>query len=71
MEQTYYLIIIGALLVEYALSTISSVFNMKSITEKIPDGFQEYYDEEKYSSSQSYLRIRHVLDFFLGPLVYA
>ena len=66
MEQTYYLIIIGALLVEYALSTISSVFNMKSITEKIPDGFQEYYDEEKYSSSQSYLKDKTRFGLFSG-----
>ena len=29
---------------------------MNSITEEIPDGFQEYYDKEKYSRSQSYLR---------------
>ncbi|MFL3014214.1 MAG: M48 family metallopeptidase [Candidatus Neomarinimicrobiota bacterium] len=66
MEQTYYLIIIGALLVEYALSTISSIFNMKSITEKIPDGFQEYYDEEKYSSSQSYLKDKTRFGLFSG-----
>ena len=66
MEQTYYLIIVGALLVEYALSTISSIFNMKSITEKIPDGFQEYYDEEKYSSSQSYLKDKTRFGLFSG-----
>ena len=66
MEQTYYLIIIGALLLEYALSTISSIFNMKSITEKIPDGFQEYYDEEKYSSSQSYLKDKTRFGLFSG-----
>tara|TARA_B100001996_G_scaffold382362_1_gene373988 strand:+ start:2719 stop:3954 length:1236 start_codon:yes stop_codon:yes gene_type:complete len=66
MEQTYYLIIMGALLVEYALSTISSTLNMNSITEKIPDGFQEYYDEEKYSSSQAYLRDKTRFGLFSG-----
>jgi len=56
----------GALLVEYALSTISSTLNMNSITEKIPDGFQEYYDEEKYSSSQAYLRDKTRFGLFSG-----
>jgi len=52
--------------VEYALSTISSTLNMNSITEKIPDGFQEYYDEEKYSSSQAYLRDKTRFGLFSG-----
>lgn len=53
-------------MVEYALSTISSTLNMNSITEKIPDGFQEYYDEEKYSSSQAYLRDKTRFGLFSG-----
>ncbi len=44
MESTYYFIIVGVLLFEYALSTVSSTLNMNSITEDIPDGFQDYYD---------------------------
>ena len=55
MEQTYYLIIMSALIIEYVLSTLSSVLNMNSITEAVPDGFQEYYDQEKYAKSQAYL----------------
>ena len=47
MEQTYYLIIMGALIIEYVLSTLSSILNMNSITEEVPDGFQDYYDQEK------------------------
>jgi STE24 endopeptidase len=56
MEQTYYLIIIGALILQYILSTVSSVLNMNSITEDVPDGFQSHYDEEKYAKSQAYLK---------------
>lgn len=56
MEQTYYLVITGALILEYALSTISSLLNMSSISKKIPDGFQEHYDENKYAKSQAYLK---------------
>ena len=33
MEQTFYYIVIGALIVEYLLSTISAILNVNSITE--------------------------------------
>ena len=66
MEQTYYLIIIGALIVEYLLSTISSVLNMNSITKTVPDGFQEFYDNEKYSKSQEYLKDKTKLGLYSG-----
>ena len=56
MEQNYYFIIIGAILLEYGLSTLSSFLNMNSISENIPNGFQDYYDKEKYSQSQQYLK---------------
>ncbi|MBT3179344.1 MAG: M48 family metallopeptidase [Candidatus Marinimicrobia bacterium] len=56
MEQTYYLIIIGALIFEYLLSTVSSVLNMNSVSENVPDGFQNHYDSEKYAKSQAYLK---------------
>jgi len=58
MEQTYYLIIIIALLVEYLLSTISSFLDIGNIVEEVPKEFQDVYNEEKYSKSQSYLRDR-------------
>ena len=64
MEQTYYFIIIGALIVEYLLSTISSVLNMNSITSTIPDGFQEFYDDKKYSRSQEYLKDKTKLGLY-------
>ena len=64
MEQTYYFIIIGALIVEYLLSTISSVLNMNSITATIPDGFQEFYDDKKYSKSQEYLKDKTKLGLY-------
>ena len=64
MEQTYYFIIIGALIVEYLLSTISSVLNMNSITSTIPDGFEEFYDDKKYSKSQEYLKDKTKLGLY-------
>ena len=64
MEQTYYFIIIGALLFEYCLSTTSSVLNMMSISKIIPDGFQEFYDDIKYSKSQEYLKDKTKLGLY-------
>lgn len=58
MEQTYYLIIIFALAVEYLLSTVSSILDMSNIVEEVPADFQDVYDREKYARSQSYLRDR-------------
>ena len=58
MEQTYYLIIIFALAVEYLLSTVSSILDMGNIVEEVPADFQDVYDREKYARSQSYLRDR-------------
>ena len=64
MEQTYYFIIIGALLFEYCLSTTSSVLNMMSISKIIPDGFQEFYDDKKYFKSQEYLKDKTKLGLY-------
>lgn len=64
MEQTFYYIIVGALIFEYTLSTLSSVLNMNSIDENIPNGFENYYDKKKYSKSQLYLRDKTLFGLF-------
>ena len=64
MEQTFYYIIVGALIFEYTLSTVSSVLNMNSIDENIPSGFENYYDKKKYSKSQLYLRDKTLFGLF-------
>ena len=64
MEQTYFFIIVGALIIEYLLSTISSILNMNSITTTIPDGFQGFYDDKKYSKSQEYLKDKTKLGLY-------
>ena len=66
MEQIFYWIIIGALFGEYFLSTISAILNMKNITELVPNGFQDYYDEEKYAKSQAYLKDNTRFGLFTG-----
>ena len=58
MEQTFYYIVIGALIVEYLLSTISAILNVNSITEELPSQFINVYDREKYARSQAYLKAK-------------
>ena len=58
MENIYYLIIISAIIVEYLLSNISSILDIKNISPNIPPDFEKAYDQEKYTKSQEYLRVR-------------
>ena len=58
MENLYYLIIVTAIIIEYLLTSISSVLDIKNITPIIPLGFKKAYDEEKYIQSQEYLKAR-------------
>ena len=71
----YYYIIIGALLGEYLLSTISSILNMGSISPEIPNEFQDVYDGEKYISvagnSVEAIDTNGAGDMFAGAFLYA
>ena len=58
MENLYYYIIIFAIIIEYLLSTTSSILDIKNITPTIPSYFKKAYDQEKYILSQDYLKAR-------------
>jgi len=58
MENLYYLIIVTAIIIEYLLTSISSVLDIKNITPIIPLDFKKAYDGEKYVRSQEYLKAR-------------
>ena len=58
MENFYYYIIIFAIIIEYLLSSISSILDIKNITRTIPSDFKKAYDQEKYILSQDYLKAR-------------
>lgn len=66
MELVYYFIIIGALIGEYLLSTVSAVLNMGSITPEVPQEFQDVYDTGKYAKSQEYLKSNTRFGLFSG-----
>ena len=58
MENFYYLIIVSSIILEYLLSSIGSILDIRSITPEIPKDFQVAYDKEKYAKSQEYLKAR-------------
>ena len=58
MENLYYLIIVSAIIIEYLLTSISSVLDIKNIKPIIPLDFKKAYDGEKYVRSQEYLKAR-------------
>jgi len=66
MEQTFYLIIIIALFVEYLLSVTSSLLDIRNIKEFLPEGFEDVYDNKKYAKSQAYLKAKTWFGIFTG-----
>lgn len=58
MEQTFYFIVVGALIAEYLLSIISAILNVNSITEELPSQFKGVHDGEEYAKSQAYLKVK-------------
>ena len=64
MENLYYYIIIFAIIIEYLLSSISSILDIKNITPTIPSDFKKAYDQEKYILSQDYLKARTSFGLF-------
>lgn len=57
----YLVIIIAALLFNYALSANAAWLNLRNITEELPDEFKGFYDEDRYRKSQQYLRETTIL----------
>ena len=58
MENLYFLIIVSSIIIEYLLTSISSVLDIKNIKPIIPLDFKKAYDGEKYVRSQEYLKAR-------------
>ncbi len=52
----YLVIIITALIVNYALSTAAAWLNLRNISEELPSEFRGFYDKKQYRKSQRYLR---------------
>ncbi len=52
----YLIIILAALVTNYALSAAADWLNLGNISEELPEEFRDFYDGERYGKSQRYLR---------------
>lgn len=66
MLNIFTLIILAAIVIDFALGLISNRLNLKSLSSKIPDEFQGVYDEETYAKSQEYTRVNTRFGFISG-----
>src|SRR6056297_1963162 len=62
----YAIIILVAIVVDFVREIISNRLNLKSLTKKLPDEFDDVYDEDTYAKSQEYTRTRTKFGFITG-----
>jgi STE24 endopeptidase len=60
------IIILAAILVDFTLGIISNRLNLKALTKKLPEEFEDVYDEETYAKSQEYTRTGTKFGFVTG-----
>ena len=68
MMNIYLVIILMALIGNYALQNISDYLNVKSLDTRLPDEFQGFYDEEKYKKAQEYTIIQTRFDYISSTI---
>ncbi len=59
----FFLVILVALLIEYAIGVIANLLNLKSLSTKPPLALEGMYESEEYRKSQEYLRVNTRFDF--------
>ncbi|MFC1553463.1 M48 family metallopeptidase [candidate division KSB1 bacterium] len=59
----YLIIILTALILDFVLSIITDVLNLKALSDKLPAEFEGVYDEKTYSRSQEYTRVNTKFGF--------
>ena len=52
----YFFIIVGILVGNYILSLVVDILNVRALKLELPGEFQNYYDPQRYSKSQRYLK---------------
>jgi STE24 endopeptidase len=53
---SWLLFIIAVILLSFLLELIVSILNLKALSPKLPDEFEDIYDQENYAKSQQYTR---------------
>ena len=54
---TIAIIILAAIILDYAINTLADYLNIKMLRNDLPDAFQGVYDPERYDKSQQYLKV--------------
>src|SRR5579884_4064354 len=54
----YGIIILAALLLDYALNLVADLLNLRTMERELPEEFRGVYDPEAYRQSQEYTRVR-------------
>jgi len=67
---SYAIIILTALLLEFSLSLISDILNLRHLKNELPDEFKDVYDEKKYRLSQAYLKVNTYFGFISSGFMF-
>jgi STE24 endopeptidase len=62
------IIILTTLVVEFILSIVADVLNLKKLNPDLPKEFEGFYDEEKYGKSQNYTRVNTRFGFLTSSI---
>ncbi|MEQ9264423.1 MAG: M48 family metallopeptidase [Balneolaceae bacterium] len=62
----YLIVILVTIAIDFLLDIVSNGLNIKALTKKLPEEFTEVYDEQTYSKSQQYTRVRTKFGFITG-----
>jgi len=72
---TYLIIILSIIIVDYILDIVVDTLNVKHIKTALPKEFEGYYDAEKYKKAQNYLkentRFGIIIDSIITPITVA
>ena len=64
----YGIIILATLLVDFTLSLISDLLNLKNMSGELPEEFKDVYDAENYQKSQNYTRVNTRFGFLTSSI---
>ena len=62
----FFIIILVAVVAEYALGIVSNVLNLSALKPQAPEGLGDLYDPEKYQKSQEYTKVNTGFDMITG-----
>ncbi len=66
---TYAIIIISAIGIEFALNMTANYFNLSQLKSALPEEMEGIYDPEKYKQSQAYTRVNTKFGFFTSTFM--